>query len=235
MSERTSTAPSVAVVSSTVALIGRVAASVGGALLSGTTRGVAALRPAAKPLHPEGRTLPGRLVRHGHDPSSGVPWLDEPGEDEVVVRLSRAVGFPRALPDVHGLAIRVLRPQDGPADLLLASTGWGRFSRFVLTASRDPARRPLTTLLPYRTDRGAVLIGAQALTATSWTLAWAHHVGPWQPFGVLMLSTGAAADEDISFDPVRHRLPGLEQYPAVARLREPAYHRARASSDRDAR
>jgi hypothetical protein len=213
-------------------VIGRTAASAGGALLAGATRAVAALRPAAKPLHPRGETVTGRIHRYGSDPASGVPWLDEPGEDDAVVRLSRAIGLPAPLPDIHGLAIRVLTPEGG-ADLLLASTGWGRLTRFVLTASRDPSARPLTTLLPYRTARGPLLIGARVLGPESHTLAWAPPGGEWQEFGVLIRSNRQAGDQEISFDPVRRQLPGLEQYPAVVRLREPAYTRARASSDRE--
>jgi hypothetical protein len=192
---------------------------------------VAALRSAAKPLHPAGEVLTGRIHRHGSEPTTGVPWLDEPGEDDVLVRRSRAVGLPAALPDIHGLAIRV-RTAEGDADLLLASTGWGRVTRFVLTASRDPAARPLTTLLPYRTPHGPLLVGARAMGPHSYTLAWSVHGGPWQTFGVLMLSRLLAGDQQVSFDPVRHQVPGLEQYPAVVRLREPAYRRARASSGR---
>ncbi|MET1059109.1 MAG: hypothetical protein ABWX84_05910 [Nocardioides sp.] len=200
-------------------------------MLAGATRAVSALRSAAKPLHPAGVTLTGRIHRHGSNPLAGVAWLDEPGEDDVLVRLSRAVGLPPALPDIHGMAIRV-RSDEGDADLLLASTGWGRFSRFVLTASRDPSARPMTTLLPYRTDTGPLLIGARSMGPHSSTLAWAVHGGPWQTFGVLILSRRPATDQEISFDPVRHQLPGLEQYPVVVRLREPSYTRARASSDR---
>ena len=90
----------------------------------------------------------------------------------------------------------------------------------------------MTTLLPYRTETGPLLIGARAIQPDSYTLAWAVRGGPWQTFGALILTRRTAADQDISFDPVRHHLPGLDQYPAVARLREPAYHRARASSNR---
>lgn len=42
----------------------------------------------------------------------------------------------------------------------------------------------------------------------------------------------AADDADVSFDPVTNRLPGLEQYDAVQRLREPAYRTARAARSR---
>src|SRR4051812_33787953 len=86
----------------------RVAGSTaGGALLATATRSVAALRPAAKPLPPRGRVVAGRLYRYGSARSSGVPWLDEAGQDDVVARRSRALGLPGSLPDVHGLAVRV--------------------------------------------------------------------------------------------------------------------------------
>jgi hypothetical protein len=205
-----------------------VVASAGGALLAGGTRVLATVRPALKPLHPRGVVLRARIYRHGSAVPTGVPWLDEPGEDDVVVRLSRAVGLPARLPDIHGLAIRV-GSEDATADILFASTGWGRVSRFVLTASRDPRGRPLTTLLPYRTDTGAVLLGARSVGAETYELSWAHRAGDWHIFAVLRLSTEHAADQLISFDPVRHQVNGLHQYPSVVRLREPSYARARRS------
>lgn len=125
-------------------------ATAGGGALAVAARGLAALRPTVKPLHPRGQVVVGRLQRFGVASPTGVAWLDQPGEDEVLVRRSRAVGLPDAVPDVHGLAIRVPVGEGSYADLLLASTGWGRVGRFVLSASRDPGGRPLTTLLPYR-------------------------------------------------------------------------------------
>ena len=40
-------------------------------------------------------------------------------------------------------------------------------------------------------------------------------------------AVGTDTGEDISFDPVLNRPPGLEQYDALARLRLPAYRTAR--------
>lgn len=204
-------------------------AAAGGTLLAATTRAVAAMRPAAKPLHPRGEVLQGRLFRSGAVPATGVAWLDEAGEDDVLVRRSRAIGLPGSVPDIHGLAVRVPRPGGGHGDLLLASTGWGRLSRFVLTASRSPEGRPMTTLLPYRTDRGPLLIGARATGEECFELAVATPEGEWSRFAELRLSALPASDPEISFDPVAHQLPGLQQYDAVERLREPAYHAARSS------
>lgn len=201
-------------------------ADAGGMVLAGATRAIAAVRPAAKPLHPDGEVLNGRLERYGVVASSGVPWLDEPGEDRVLVRLSRAIGLPTPLPDIHGLAIRVFSAQD-TGDLLLATTGWSRFGRRVLLPSRTATSRPLTTLLPYRTARGPVTIGAQASSPRKYELSWAPNGGEWQVFAALVL--GARVDEQVSFDPVRNQLPGLEQYSVVTRLRERAYRRARQS------
>lgn len=203
--------------------------SAGGLLLATATRTVAAVRPAAKPLHPRGEVTQGRLFRRGAQPATGVAWLDEPGTDDVLVRRSRAIGLPGSVPDIHGLAVRVPRPDDGYGDLLLATTGWGRVTRFVLTASRSPRRRPLTTLLPYRTDRGPLLLGARAIGEDCFELAVATPEGEWTRFADLRLSALPAADQDVSFDPVAHQIPGLEQYDAVERLREPSYQTARAS------
>lgn len=203
-----------------------VLASAAGAALASGSRTVASLRRARKPLHPRGEVLSGRIYRHGSEVESGVSWLDRSGEDEVVVRRSRAVGLPASLPDIHGLAVRV-HSDRGVGDFLFASTGWGRLGRFFLTASRHGQDRPMTTLLPYRTVAGPVLLGARAVGARRYELFWARRGGPWQVFGELILSGRAGDDQGISFDPVRVQLPELQQYPVVVRLREPAYSRAR--------
>jgi hypothetical protein len=197
-------------------------------VLAAATRGVAALRPARKPLHPDGAVVRGRIYRRGSEVPTGVAWLDEPGEDEVVVRRSRAIGLPQSVPDVHGLAVRV-PTSSGDGDILFATTGFGRITRFVLTASRHPRTRPLTTLLPYDTDSGPVLLAAEGTDPGSYDLSWARPSGEWHPFGVLLLSTSRSDDAEISFDPVARQIPGLRQYPSVRRLRAPAYFRARRS------
>ncbi|MDZ5622428.1 hypothetical protein SFC88_16410 [Nocardioides sp. HM23] len=218
------------------------AASAAGSVLAGASRAITWSRGSRKPLHPEGDVVTGRLVRTGGDEPAGVPWLDSPGDDEVLVRFSRAIGLPRALPDIHGIAVRI-PVEDRFADLLLASTGLGRFTRFVLTAGFDVGRRPLTTLLPYRGPYGPVLVAARAAAdpvdlsdpvdpALSFDLLWSRGLGEWVPFARLTVSDAAGPDPAISFDPVRNPLPGLEFYGWVQRLREPAYHAARDASGR---
>jgi hypothetical protein len=210
----------------------RGAATVGGDVLALATGGLAFLRSSAKPLHPSGEVRWGRLTRRGTDPlpaeTTGVGWIDEPGEDKVVVRLSRAVGLPEGLPDIHGLALRIVG-HDAPADVLFANTGTGRLTRFLLMASRDPRTRPMTTLLPYRTTTGPLLLRVDHAGGEAYGLSWARPSSGWHSFGTLELEQHPADDPQISFDPVLHQLPGLSQYPVVLRLREPAYLRARRS------
>ena len=169
-----------------------------------------------------------RLDRHGSAERSGVPWLDEPGSTDVLARLSQAVGLPTWLPDIQGLALRV-DPGGSPGDLLFATTGHGRLTRFVLTPSRSFGR-PMTTLLPYRAPAGPVLLGAERVDDTAFELSWATITGPWQPFADLsLLPDGDGRRPEISFDPMLHLVPGLEPYDWVRRLREPSYLGARRS------
>jgi len=204
------------------------AASLGGAGLAGAARAIAAVRPAAKPLHPKGDLVGGELVRSGTErgAATGVPWLDEAGRDQVMVRLSRAMGLPQVLPDIHGLAMRVPLGCDRHGDLLFATTGTGRWTRFLL-APGWKVQRPMTTLLPYRTPAGPVLLAIRAVAEDRYELALAVGRGEWSRFGELALSGATGPDPTISFDPVRNPLPGLEIYEWVARLREPAYLTAR--------
>lgn len=199
-------------------------AGAGGAALGLTFRTASAVRPTLKPLHPRGRLRHGIWHRSGLAPGVGVPLLDESGVLPVVLRTSRATGLPAWLPDVHGLALRV--PLEvGHADFLLASTGWGRVSRFVLTVGRDPGSRPMTTLLPYRTPAGPLVLGAR-LQDGRVDLACAVGTGPFRSLGHV-LPGADAGDPAVAFDPVRNQAPGLPVPGWVARLREPAYAGAR--------
>ena len=208
----------------------RTASSAGGQVLRGATRIVAA-RPAAKPLHPRGSVVAGTLHRFGAKDRTGAAWLDQSGADRVLVRQSRAIGLPAPAPDIFGLAIRVSVEGRRHGDLLFASTGLGRLTRFTLTPASSPYGRPMTTLLPYRTPAGAVLLSAVFHDATQLALAWAIRSGAWHPFAELSLHEDPVDEADmlLSFEPVRNVLPGLDVYEWVRRLREPAYTTARAS------
>jgi hypothetical protein len=207
----------------------RAASSAGGQVLRAAT-GLVSARPAAKPLHPRGAVVRGTLRRSGSQAGNGAEWLDRPGDDRVLVRHSRAVGLPTPMPDIFGLALRVPTESGRYGDLLFASTGLGRLTRFTLTPSLSPYARPLTTLLPYRTPAGAVLLSAVFQDEVTVALAWAARSGTWHHFADLLLHEDPVeeADVPVSFDPVRNTLPGLETYDWVRRLRQPAYRTARS-------
>ncbi len=202
------------------------AADLAGRALAAATSGISALRPADKPLHPEGQTWAGRLTRAGSEERTGVSWLDEPGEDEVLVRTSRAIGLPGPLPDVAGLAVRVRLPRDRYGDLLLASTGWNPVTRHLLAPAFRQGQA-LTTLLPYRTPVGPVVIGARPVDVRGYELAWAPAGRSWRHLGVLTTDLPLPDAAEASFDPVLNPLPGMEQYAWVSSLRERSYATAR--------
>jgi hypothetical protein len=207
-------------------------ASSGGAALRGWFTVASHLRPAAKPLHPRGRLMPATLTRSGATPGTGVAWLDEAGEDEVLVRESRAVGLPEPFPDIHGLALRVPYAADRSGDLLFATTGTGALTRYLLRPTRSP-RRPQSTLLPYRTAGGALLLAAFPTAERGrFALACASPRGPWRQFAVLRIGErriSAEPDPMVAFDPMVNTLPGLAPYDWVRRLRAGAYAAARSS------
>jgi hypothetical protein len=202
------------------------AADLAGRALATITRGVAAVRHPDKPLHPDGEMYAGRLARPGSGRPIGVPWIDQGGEDEVIVRVSRAVGLPGPVPDVHGLALRLRKGQTRYADLLLASTGWDPITRHLLMPAWN-AHWPLTTLLPYRSPIGPLVIGARPVDVRGYELCWAAVGREWHPLGDLTLEMPLPEETEVSFDPVVNPLPGLAQYAWVERLREQSYAAAR--------
>jgi hypothetical protein len=202
------------------------AADLAGRALASITRGVAAVRHADKPLHPDGDMYAGQLIRPGSQERTGVPWIDQGGEDDVIVRLSRAVGLPGPVPDVHGLALRLRKGQTRYGDLLLASTGWDPLTRHLLMPAWS-AHWPLTTLLPYRSPIGPLVIGARPIDVRGYQLCWAVVGRQWHALGDLTLTMPLPEETEVSFDPVVNPLPGLEQYPWVEHLREQSYAVAR--------
>jgi hypothetical protein len=162
----------------------------------------------------------------------------------VTVRLSRATGLPPPWPDIHGLALRVpgsALGQDGPADLLFAGTGDSALGRFLLVPRLRADAGPLTTLLPYRSAVGPLLLrlvprrGAGDGRGVPASYAFSYAVGTrrWQQIGELTVGPLLPGPVDrVRHDPVLNLLPGTGQYGFVARLREPAYRAARTVSPR---
>lgn len=206
-------------------------ARAGGRVLQTAVAAVARLRPADKPLHPRGAVHLATLHRRP-GATTGAAFLDEGGSDEVLIRLSRAVGLPESAPDINGLALRVPLADGNHADILFATTGRGRWTRFLLAPRTRLTSGFFSTLLPYRTPTGAVWLGAQAIDDATWLLMRAGAGTDWLTFARLDLTTDPAPDPLLSFDPTQSPAPGLEIYDWHRRLRAPAYATARRSRGR---
>ncbi|WP_222270763.1 phosphodiesterase [Modestobacter marinus] len=197
----------------------------------------------AKPMHPRGVVFDARLIRTGPARPWGLPWIDAREDADVLVRLSRGAGLPPRLPDLLGLAVRVPPPAPGgrPVDLLLSSTGRGRWTRSAPVLRRD-AGAPYGSVMAFRTPLGPVTLAARAdgpLPADSegllaagpgrtFTLAAALERGAPEAFARLVLrAPHDPPDPQLHFDAVLHAPPGFVADGAMARFRRPAYARAR--------
>src|SRR3546814_13727848 len=107
----------------------------------------------------------------------GVPWLDESGIDQALVRLSAAVGLPDGWPDFKGIAIRTSVP-DGQADLLLATTGAGAMTRFMLAPAPSPPRHAPPCLPPYLVPDRPAMPPAVSADPGLFPLLTPPHTGP---------------------------------------------------------
>jgi hypothetical protein len=222
-------------------------AAIGGVLLRALFASIALVR-RPRPIHVHGLVLEGDVTRIGDGTASGIEWIDRaPGPPErVIARLSRSIGMPSWSPDVIGLALR-LDTGTAVADVELATTGVGVPGRFALIPRRSPSGATFSTLLPYRSARGPILLCARsprdeplpadldgidrALRARPWRLRLyvATPAGRWHPFADLALRPADAQDDrDLRFDAVRHPLPGAGSYGWVRSLRQPSYHRVQS-------
>jgi hypothetical protein len=189
-----------------------------------------------KALHPRGEVVEGLIDRRGAVGTTGVPWFDEAGTNHVAVRFSRSLGLPAPRPDILGMALRIDTQPDQFADVLLATTGTGLLGRYVLLPARRHGLRAYTSLFPYRTVAGPLLLAAipNPGSRRQYELAYSSLMGPWLPFGTLEITqtTYRGHDLDLSFDPVQNIVPGLETYDWAAQLRRFSYAASRRARER---
>jgi hypothetical protein len=127
--------------------------------VAATLGAVGALR-RARAFHPAGVALTGTWTAADDllpPLGPGRPW-------PVVVRISKGVGLPGAVPDVLGLAVRIvdLHGMAQHQDLLLSSSGASGAGRHVLRPTSDHGRATYSSLVPYDTPIGSGTIWARA-------------------------------------------------------------------------
>jgi hypothetical protein len=184
-----------------------------------------------KALHPRGEVLQGLIGRRGAVGRTGVSWLDQAGTDHVAVRFSRSLGLPAPRPDILGMALRIATEPGQFGDVLLATTRQGHLGRYALLPTRRHGLRAYTSLFPYKTPAGPLLLAAIPTPGSPrhYELAYSRPAGPWLPFPTLEITqtTYRGHDLDLSFDPVLNVVPGLETYDWAAQLRRFSYAASR--------
>jgi hypothetical protein len=157
-------------------------------------------------LHPRGTVAAATLWVD--DPASALGQALGAGPHPAVVRLSRGIGLPRPLPDVHGVAIRLDR-HAGRVDLLFSGT---------------PTR--LSTLLPYRSRSGLVWLELARSSSARFLLR--ERTLPTAVRTVGRLDVGEpAGDEGFAYDPYLHQDPALRPVRFLSTVREAAYDGSR--------
>jgi hypothetical protein len=139
------------------------ASRTGARLLEAT--GAAAVRAASlvrgeRVIHAKGTTLEARLLVPG-GAGLGVPLLDEAGRHRCLVRFSRSLGLPDRLPDVLGVALRVLDAHGlgRHQDLLLDSTSPMPLARRLPLPQYDLLGATFSSLTPYELGGRRWLLG----------------------------------------------------------------------------
>ena len=189
--------------------------------------GAATAVRGSRVFHPKGSTFTARLTV-APTTTWGARVLDEPAVHEGVARLSRAVGLPPSFPDAEGLALRLPGLGVGGAPLdLLVNSAW----RFVFAPA---ALSPVwSAILPHCTGDGRrVLLGARplgALRADGFEMLAARPLGPWEPWGELLL--GETVDgEELRFAPTVGA-DDLQPVQLFRALRARSYEKSQARRD----
>ena len=202
---------------------------------SAAVLGLASAVRRARVFHPDGVAFEATV-----DVEAVLPR----GRHRAVVRFSRGAGLPEALPDVLGLAVRLLDAH-GPGahqDLLLVTSFSPPGLRHALTPARTFGHERWSTLLPYAVDgdrrvvfgarpRSSELDGAAHLddlrrlaVGARFALEVAEPAGDWEEVATLVVGDELPADvnEALRFNPANTG-GGVEPVGAIQALRRRAY------------
>lgn len=115
-------------------------------------------------FHPTGAAFSATVDIDPGDPV-GAPLFDERARRRAIIRLSRGAGTPEPLPDIFGLAVRVLDAHgpDQHQDLLMVSSGTAPGLRHALLPAAGHGAGFYSSILPLRVGGRNLLIGAQSI------------------------------------------------------------------------
>jgi hypothetical protein len=208
-------------------------------------RSVSTLR-SARSLHPDGVVHEAVVeITRPAARLAGAPLVAVAGSHDAVVRLSRGLGLPHALPDVHGLTVRLVDAHgDGlHQDFPLATSLDGPLVHHLLMPARGFFSMPYSSILLYRISGELSLVGARAATRpvaaddpfdqlertaareeVRFDLALAKPMGRWTRIGTIRLGerVPGADGERLRFNPWNTG-GGIEPTGPFMGLREVAY------------
>lgn len=197
----------------------------GGAITGAVLAGVSAAR-RAKSVHPRGVVREATLTITGASAApAGSTLLSTPATHRALVRFSRSIGLPHPLPDLLGMAIRVVDAY-GPArhqDLLLITTIDAPVLHHLFVPAVHVRQRPYTSSLPYAAGGERLLVGAIP-SGEDFDLSVAALSGRFAPVGRLRLgATLPAGANALRFNVRENTGGGLAPAGAINRMRDLAY------------
>jgi hypothetical protein len=206
-------------------------------------------------FHPSGVAFAGRVdVEPGL--GYGVPLLDEQRSFKAIARFSRGAGTPEPLPDVLGLAVRVLDAHGKGLhqDLLMVTSDRRPLGRHLLLPARGFLSRSYSSVLPYSIGAmGRFCFGADPLDVPATprirrtidnvttaveqgglllrlTLA-AFPAGPWHPWATLTLThqVPTGVSDELRFNVMDNTGGGIQPEGWLQQLRRNAYQASQAA------
>ncbi|QYG91881.1 hypothetical protein HC251_05125 [Iamia sp. SCSIO 61187] len=202
--------------------------------------GLLAAARRARAFHPVGTAARAVVdVDTGDHPLAGLA-----GRHDAIVRTSRGIGLPTPLPDVLGVALRLLPPgADAEAagdpstlDVPMASSAAGRITRHLLRPAIAPQGPTYSSLAPYAgADDRRFVVGVRFAGDQDLDLLVARPGAPWRTVGRVAVGDPlpAAVGEALRFDPFTCP-PWMEPVGFVNDLRQPAYRASQARRPTDA-
>jgi hypothetical protein len=193
-------------------------------------------------FHPRGASFSARITAL---PGVDAPWgrhlLWSGGERQALVRFSKGAGLPDPLPDVLGLAVRIIADESAETtDLLLSSAPPWPLARHILRPAKHFSHTSFSSVLPFECEGAKLILGAvPARRAARYTLrelrrteapelafflTGARPRQPWEVFAKLDIveKLEPGSSERLRFDPFN--VPsGLRPVGGLNRLRMPAY------------
>ena len=156
----------------------------------------------ARVFHPHGEGYDATLSIYSG--WQGVPAFAPGSEHRAIVRLSRAAGLPRPLPDALGIGLRLpdVYGDGRHQDFLLATSSRGPVFQHLLLPGVHEGQ-PYSSLLLYKIGDDVRVVGALPDGDRGFRLAVAPLRGGWQPIGELRLGRELPGEytEQLAFNP----------------------------------